>query len=49
MCHIIPTIMQQARRLFEDSFNVEWELVLGGPLASRTEKERGPNELEKIE
>lgn len=49
LCHNIPAIMQQATRLFEDSFNVECELVLGGPLASRTETEKGPNEVEKIQ
>lgn len=41
--------MQQATGLFEDSFNGEYELVLGGLLASRIEIEIGPNELEKIE
>lgn len=35
--------------LCEDSFNGEYELVLGGPLASRIETEKRPNELEKIE
>lgn len=40
MCHNILTIMQQARRLFEDSFNGEYGLVLGGPLASRIGKEK---------
>lgn len=49
MYHNSVTIKQQATRLFEDSFNGEYELVLGGPLASRIETEKRPNELEKIE
>lgn len=40
--------MQQATRFFEDSFNGEYELGLWGPLASRTETEKRPNELEKL-
>lgn len=54
MCHNIPTIMRRATRLFEDSFNGEWELGLGWRgggvhwLPAQKEKKR-PNELEKIE
>lgn len=50
MWHNIRTIMRRAARLFEDSFNGEYELVLGGPPAACAEtQKKGPNELEKIE
>lgn len=49
LCVIIfSQLCNRQLRLFEDSFNGECKLVLGGLLASRIDTEKRPNELEKL-